>query len=439
MSRKWVLTCFAAGVLILLTGLSARAAEDSLPLWRLFQQPDPCPPYDGKYDPPKGYFFNVHALYWWITPPELTTIGREGLARQVFYTPEIVDPVTLEVIYPAITDIQTNALDTGWLHPEGTTGTRWEFGNVGREHGWLVSIFDMHTDTQEAWFGTSDMTFEDPTGYLNGQLALYLTNNLYIVPGIVGPLPVTFDDVYAFNSTETWSTEAMYVRRFCPTHGNATFEMFLGCRYMEFNDRFFVDARGDIPATGEDDDEDFADPRFRYNEDGQPDGPGVVLADSHWLTDANNRIVGPQIGLRFWKRYNRVAVTSEARFFAGFNFQSIDQQGTFATEADEPVPYDFTPGTPDQPWVLLTRRPSSFHNTDHFEEFSPGVELRLSAEVYLTEAITLTAGWTGLWMDGIARSSNMIYYSVPQMGILPENNRQDVFMNGLHIGLQVNR
>lgn len=442
MSRKWVPTGFAAGALILLTGLAAQAADDALPMWHLFEQPDAAGPYDGQYDAPTGYFFNIHGLYWWISRPDTTTIGREGLAREVYYAPEVIDPLTGETEYAATTAIQTNSLDTGFIATEGSTGTRWEFGNMGEEHGWLVSIFDMHVSKQEAFFGSSDMTFEDVTtggnyGYLYGNVEHYLGDGTYSATNFIGPLPVTFDNVYAFNRVDTWGAEAMYVRRFGPVSRGGSFEMFLGARYLEFNDRFYVEANGDEPSEGDDDE--YSDPRFEYDEEGNIIAPGNVLADSNWLTDARNRIIGPQIGLRWWKRFGRIDLTSEARFFAGFNFQSLEQSGTFGSQLDEPMPYDFEPPVPYYPYTLLVRRPVTYHNTEHFNEFSPGVELRLSADFHLTEAITLTAGWTGLWIDGIARSSDMIYYSVPDMGILADNNRQDVFMNGVHVGLQINR
>jgi len=41
--------------------------------------------------------------------------------------------------------------------------------------------------------------------------------------------------------------------------------------------------------------------------------------------------------------------------------------------------------------------------------------------------------------DGIARSSNMINYTLPMMGINLDNNRQDLFIHGLNVGITINR
>ena len=42
-------------------------------------------------------------------------------------------------------------------------------------------------------------------------------------------------------------------------------------------------------------------------------------------------------------------------------------------------------------------------------------------------------------MDGIARPSGIINYQVPDMGINVANNRQNVFVNGLTLGIDINR
>ncbi len=83
--------------------------------------------------------------------------------------------------------------------------------------------------------------------------------------------------------------------------------------------------------------------------------------------------------------------------------------------------------------------PTTFTHADHIQEFTPAVELRAEAWYQLTRAVSVRAGWTGLWMDNIARSSNMINYQVPGMGIRSQFNRQDVFVHGWNLGLIVNR
>ncbi len=42
-------------------------------------------------------------------------------------------------------------------------------------------------------------------------------------------------------------------------------------------------------------------------------------------------------------------------------------------------------------------------------------------------------------MDGISRASNRIVYSVPQMDIKHSSTMQDIFINGINFGIEINR
>jgi hypothetical protein len=58
----------------------------------------------------------------------------------------------------------------------------------------------------------------------------------------------------------------------------------------------------------------------------------------------------------------------------------------------------------------------------------------------LTKAITLRAGWTGIILGDIARGQSVVNYSMPGLGINPNNghNKQDVFVQGYNLGVEVN-
>jgi len=72
-------------------------------------------------------------------------------------------------------------------------------------------------------------------------------------------------------------------------------------------------------------------------------------------------------------------------------------------------------------------------------EWCPAVELRLEACYQITRSISLNAGWTGMWMDNLARASSTIDYTVPAFGVNLADNKEDIFMNGLTVGFSVNR
>jgi hypothetical protein len=76
---------------------------------------------------------------------------------------------------------------------------------------------------------------------------------------------------------------------------------------------------------------------------------------------------------------------------------------------------------------------------EHAREWSPAIELRVEGRYQITRAISFHAGWTGIWMDGIARASSVIDYTVPAMGFDMAGNRESVFVNGLTLGFDVNR
>ena len=47
--------------------------------------------------------------------------------------------------------------------------------------------------------------------------------------------------------------------------------------------------------------------------------------------------------------------------------------------------------------------------------------------------------WTRSADKTAARASNRIDYSLPQMGILPTGTNQNVFINGVSFGFEINR
>jgi hypothetical protein len=54
----------------------------------------------------------------------------------------------------------------------------------------------------------------------------------------------------------------------------------------------------------------------------------------------------------------------------------------------------------------------------------------------------LQVGWSGLWVDGVARASNLVdytFYETQFMGIDAKDNRQSVFMHGVTFGIDINR
>ena len=125
-------------------------------------------------------------------------------------------------------------------------------------------------------------------------------------------------------------------------------------------------------------------------------------------------------------------LSTEGRFFAGYNSQTMYQTGEVGSGLDPP----------GDTGERLALGPTSFTHHLRENEWSPGIEIRADLQWQWTRHVSFGAGWTGLWMDGIARASNLINYEFgtsSMMGILGRHNRQDVFINGADFRIIVNR
>ncbi len=374
-------------------------------------------PYGPGPQPNEGFFFAWDGLNWYISKPEIATVGREGLSRTVSYGIHPIngaDPLNDMAV-------QSNTLDTSSLQSLPTSGDRFEFGRIHGHHGWMVSTYHLKPQTQWIYAADVPMTFNDISGnnLLQGIVGTIpaIEADPDAEPPVVGVdeqifvnnLPLTFDDVRIRNSVTTWSVELMYIFRSHQFHHGGFVEIFGGVRYMEFDEVFDVDARGTDPAV--------------------KDVP-AILADSVWNTRADNHITGPQVGIRWFRKGGRWMFSTEGRFFAGFNSQTIRQFGVLGDKLDPPGEDNFEP---------TAMGPTYFNSMQHIDEWSPCAELRAELRFQCTRSVSLRAGWTGVWMGGIARPSDMINYEVPAMGISAINNRQDVFVNGLTLGVDINR
>jgi hypothetical protein len=315
--------------------------------------------------------------------------------------------------------VETNTLDTGDIKAGFNPGTRFEFGNIEDFNGWFCSIYRVLPLEQDFTYQAADVVFKDPP---QGPLGQGLLTGP--VPGTNGnqqrPLPVTLYNMTMSSTVDTWGVELMYLHRCHTSHCGGTFEFFAGPRYLEFNDAFNFQA-GDDPGG-------HTVPSF--------------LADSFWNTSAENHIIGPEVGLRWFKKEGRWMFSTEARFMAGWNIQNFHQQVSLGPNLD-PGGSGNNSSSGSALFTPATLEPASATHDATVSEFSPVVELRLEARYQVTSMIALHAGWTGYWMDNIARANGVIDYNIqnPVMGFdfSSGQNKQSVFMNGVTIGFDINR
>jgi hypothetical protein len=243
-------------------------------------------------------------------------------------------------------------------------------------------------------------------------------------------MPLIFPTLDAQDTVQNYGAEANYIRRFKPFHNGGNFDMYLGIRYWQFNEEFYVQTSapqlyeteaGTIPPTLQS-----YLPR--------------ALNDSYWNTEVTNSLIGPQVGGRYYKNWGRFQMSLEGKFAACFNEQTFRQDGEFFSMGFvQNILSTLTAQTPVSNGTPFNSTGGGFSNSATAETFSPLVELRAEARYQLFQNVSLHAGWNGLWVDGIARACQSINYTYPTMGIDTSANNNSVFIDGVTVGIDVNR
>ncbi len=473
-------TCAVLGTLLLAAATVKAQNVDDLQLFA----PAEITSYGGYRLPNEGFFGSFDLMQMSITAPEVTSIGLPGGSAIVpsgnigGVIPDTLPPGVIPPFFPMERGrLSTNTVDTSRFNDDFEQGQRVEFGYVDGHWGVLGSAWQIFPQNQSIVAGDVDVIFNDfevlqpfidpetgllsiePVGLLDGFVNQSVLDSVddttfdiilwALIPdlfsnfgagrftdgdgdGVIDPtnvadelpvvaydlddlvrLPVVFEELRVRNTLEVNSFEIMPFYRFDPLHRGGNLEVSVGVRFTQYEEKFDVQ------------------------------GFGGILDESKWHTRAENDVIGPQLMARYSQTvWGRLNIAAEGRGFLGFNFQDIHQSGTFASFLDDAVfpplnsPNNTTNADANLPVMF---RATSFESGLHTDELAPAVELRLQASYTLTKSIAVRAGWTGMWQDGIARPSNMVRYQLPSLGILGEENRQDLFMNGYTLGVEINR
>ena len=396
MSSKRIYSGLAAGLAMVLAvmcaGRTVYGQDHELRGMACFEPTDEAP-YGNWAQPKEGFFITFDGLFWHISAPPKTSIGDPTL------TPTVYDAAGNE-------SVERNGMDTGEFRAKWKGGNRIELGWVDGHHGFLLSTIHMNSQTEILNARSVPVVFNDPAfgSYGFHLLDIPFPENVTVNPSrpaFLGRAQVIFDTLTAENKTKLNGVEASYLYRPHQLHDGGTVEFLLGGRYVELDDDFLVSALGGN------------------------------LWDSLWNTHTKNKIAGPQVGLRWVKPFGRFEFSGEGRFTAGINSQSVTQDGVLASHLRAPNPL----------YLPTQMTATGFANSASYTEFSPLVEFRVEGHYELSRLIKLKAGWTGIWMDNIARASDMVDYTVPRMGITTANkgNETSVFVNGFTLGLELNR
>jgi hypothetical protein len=153
-------------------------------------------------------------------------------------------------------------------------------------------------------------------------------------------------------------------------------------------------------------------------------GDGGVLGLTQLNTQADNRIIGPQIGVAWLKSSGPFALRVNGSVVSAFNAGEVSQEGY--------VGEDLTPGRHNHPLYL---RPYNIENRVSTERFSVGTEIVAQASVRLTRSSALRVGWSGTLVDNWLDSPDWVVFRLPGMG-LRDPGREAIFVRDLYAAIE---
>jgi hypothetical protein len=356
--------------------------------------------YGGGVRPNQGFFFVYDELYWTASPPQKTTFGIDtntATRRNVFFDQTDTN----------VTATQGSTFNTSFLQALWEPGQRYELGYMQDHVGYMFSYFHLHEASQKLTAFGVQSYFTD--------LGWGVTDLPHLFPsqlegsGLASPeLMVWFRNVTLYNATNLNSPEFNFLIRTHPGERGGIWEWYLGVRYIEFREQFNVAAEGVLPTT--------------------------ALASTYIDTYAWNRMFGPQLGLRWFITNDRWQFSATGKFMAAWNSQDVTLRGRVASDL-----IDAYPRANGEPIAMPE---TNAHYSMHMDVFSPVAELRFEGKYQLTRAISFKAGWTGLYLGDQARPSRMIDYTLNTtsvLGLLTGHNRDQMFAQGLNVGIEINR
>jgi hypothetical protein len=342
---------------------------------------------------------------------------------------------------------QTSSMDTTFMSSaDYTSGGRFEFGRMDEDgRGWIASGFGWGGATQDSTQSNVSVNFNNsPVGFIDlrglntltpdgidddldrdgiyGRYGADLgTNSVVGNPPFVlqgaeptdgrpdflsvatdfddaVPLATKFVTLQVQNKTTSYGVELMRAWQVALGPRGGVWEIFLGPRALAVRDQFNF---AGIAQTG--------------------------TTDSEFYTNAQNWVIGGQLGGRWSRQVGRVQLSLEARALAAANYQHVTQSGEIGT-----IGFGATQ-------VINVQLPARFSSTVNQTEFAPGGEFRANLKYQLFRSLYVQGGYTALFIDNIARGSYMTFYNLPNMGILADNNKTGFLLQGFNVGVVVNR
>ena len=293
------------------------------------------------------------------------------------------------------------------------------------------------------------------------------------------PIPIVYDMYQIETHLNYWSVEAMYNYRFHPFN-RGLLELEGGVRYTCFDDdmSFFGHSTTRTSNT-------YDSVRVQVLSDGQMAASnggaigtqsenyaentetnesfsGADLGYSLWKFEAENHIVGPQVGGRYSLANGRWRFGAEGMFFAGFNRQNIrgygqfglkaeaDQEGNLSGSNNNSNSSSNNDNDNDGTGGLSTKSPlgtvaNRFSYKEYFNQFTPGVEAKIEASWYWTEALSFKVGYQFMYLGNVARGTTVNDYVINPNGTYfrckddRDERNTDVLAHGIMFTAQINK
>lgn len=359
-------------------------------------------------------FIDPHAFdpdYQFFAPAELETFGNGWQAKTGWYGK--YDRTNLWLSRPEL-EPSNDQMDAGWGH-------RYQLGYMTPDnHGWFIEGI-----SQSGW-NTYDKLFieridrvntdDDPNGGNNNQGGggqgggqQQQDDALFPVEDRNNPEfdARYFESLTSINVASLNGIELNKSFRLKQFHNGSYLEPFIGFRYHLFNDRHRRDSYQRLDETT------FIPTIPQPNQVDTVEE--IIITTNNW----ENHMIGGHIGFHWYTQRPRWQLSSDLKFFAAQNFQSLNT----LVRTDY---YLYDGAGPDSDIVSrLSDRQLSYANND---EFVWGMDVRAEAAYELTRDVSLTCGLQVVhYVQGIAR------------GNIATFNEEDMTMVGATFGFQVNR
>lgn len=420
--------------------------------FQLFAPPD-LQEYAIRPDPNEGVFFNYERVYWAMTPPQSQPILNDFFIPVQPLSASSVAKLNNDLIsagYPGSglyifgSDPLRFDLNTNWMRTDMSWGNRFEGGWIYEDFGMLFNYYDSGPQSQ-SFSSTNAFALNSPTTQLTqttgaGTGTVGGVGNVLVVTTITATSPPP-DHLISQSLTQNNLTEmrsggfAWMIRRNLSRAGSGqmnTVRFSFGPKFLQVTDLYSINynsSQSPFPPSG-------------TTPAGLPTGittnPGVggvtsidpnaqagvatPLQSGAWNTSSYNNIVGPELGLNYQVESGRWAWETDLRFVAGMNWQNTLYRGsnfpaglgadyfrstyTFANTVSQSANGSAAVSAPPLfVQIYGVSQTNTTNTTEHSFVFTPIGEWRLRGRYKVSKAVSLSVGYTGMWLGGITRAS----------------------------------